>query len=537
MKRRLRVVILDLLQKGPTRSLWSRAMQPNFASIMPQVIGVWCEQAGHDVTLVCYTGREDLAAELPQDPDVVFIASYTQTAHLAYALSHIYRRRGAVTAVGGPHARCYPHDAGAYFDYVLGFTDRAIVDEVLRDCAPHRPCGLQLSATRQPARLPGVRERWRFIEATVAKASAIKIVPMIGSLGCPYTCSFCVDSTVDYQPLDRNELRDDLRFLLGKMRRPMVGWHDPNFGVRFDEIMATIEEAVPAGRIDFLAESSLSLLSEPHLQRLQRNGFKALLPGIESWYSLGGKSKSGGRTGLDKVRQVSDHVNTILPYVQANFVLGLDDDVGEEPFEVSKRFVDMTPGAFPAYSLLSAFGQAAPLNLDLQRAGRVLPTPFHFLDNNQATNVRPKNYTWPALYDNIIGLRRHAFSWRAIGRRMRANRLPTARWLNVVRSVSAEGFGRIRHDSTVRRLLDEDRTMRSFFEGETEALPAFYTDKVRRDLGAWWEALPEGGLRHDPNAYLKAQQAAVTPVPLAVPPRVPSRQAGVSPARPPTELE
>jgi len=526
VKRRLRVVILDLLQKGPTRSLWSRAMQPNFASIMPQVIGVWCEQAGHDVTLVCYTGREDLTSELPDDPDVVFIAAYTQTAHLAYALSHVYRRRGAVTALGGSHARCYPHDAAAYFDYVLGFTDRALVDEVLRDAAPHRPCGLSLSASRQPARLPGVRERWRFIEATVAKASAIKIIPMIGSLGCPYTCSFCVDSTVDYQPLDRGEIREDLRFLLGKMERPMVGWHDPNFGVRFDEIMATIEEAVPPGRIDFVAESSLSLLSEPHLQRLKRNGFKALLPGIESWYSMGGKSKTGSRTGLDKVRQVSDHVNTILryvPYVQANFVLGLDDDAGEEPFELSKRFVDMTPGAFPAYSLLSAFGQAAPLNLELQRDGRVLPTPFHFLDNNQATNVKPKNYTWPALYDNIIALRRHSFSWRAIGRRMRANRLPTARWLNVVRAVSAEGFGRIRHDANVRRLLDEDRTVRSFFEGETEVLPTFYTDKVRRDLGAWWEALPEGGLRHDPNAYLKAHRASAAPVSLAVPPRVAPR--------------
>jgi hypothetical protein len=59
----------------------------------------------------------------------------------------------------------------------------------------------------------------------------------------------------------------------------MVGWHDPNFGVRFDEIMTTIEAAVPPYRIDFLAESSLSLLSEPHLRRLRHSGFKAVLPG------------------------------------------------------------------------------------------------------------------------------------------------------------------------------------------------------------------------------------------------------------------
>ena len=62
-----------------------------------------------------------------------------------------------------------------------------------------------------------------FIEATIAKAAAIKIIPMIGSLGCPYTCSFCIDAAVDYQPLDRDQIRDDLRFLLD--RRCYGHWH------------------------------------------------------------------------------------------------------------------------------------------------------------------------------------------------------------------------------------------------------------------------------------------------------------------------
>jgi hypothetical protein len=302
------------------------------------------------------------------------------------------------------------------------------------------------------------------------------------------------------------------------MKRPRVGWHDPNFGVRFDETMAAIEEAVPEDRIDFIAESSLSILSEPHLQRLRKNGFKAMLPGIESWYSMGNKSKTGQNVGLDKVNQVSDHVNMILryiPYVQANFVLGLDDDFGEEPFALTKLFVDKTPGVFPGYSLLSAFGQAAPLNLDLQRDARVLPFPFHFLDNHHAMNVRPKNYTWAELYDHVIDLRRHTFSWSSLGRRLSANEGTLTRSLNFVRGVSAEGFGRIRHDTTIRGLLDTDRHIRRFFDGETPSVPAFYADKVRLDLGPLWEALPAGAMDHDPNAYLKSHTVAVAP-PLTV---------------------
>jgi len=505
--RKLRIGIIDLVSKGPTRALFARVMNANFAAIMPQVIAVWCEQEGHDVTLVCYTGFENLVNDLPDNVDLVFIGAFTEAAQLAYALSNLFRSRGAVTAIGGPHARCYPQDAAKYFDYVLGFTDKSAIRDVLQDCSEHRPVGTRIAARQQPTALPGVRERWKFIEPTLKKAPLIKMVPMIGSLGCPYTCSFCIDSVIPYQPLDFEVIKEDLRFLLSKFKRPLVGWHDPNFGVRFNDIMDAIEEAVPPDSIDFIAESSLSLLSEPHLKRLQKNGFKALLPGIESWYDLGDKSKTGKIKGMEKVRQVSEHVNMILsymPYIQTNFVLGLDADEGAEPFELTKRFVDLAPGAFPGYSLLSAFGQAAPLNLEYQREDRVLPFPFQFLNNNQAMNVKPKNYSWSEFYGHVIDLVSYTYSWRAIGKRVRANKGMIPRWMNVVRAVSSEGFGRIKYHTEVRRRLDSDRQFRPYFERETIKLPDFYMNLAQKELGSLWNWLPAGAMDHDPNAYLKS---------------------------------
>jgi radical SAM family protein len=510
--RKLRIGIIDLVSKGPTRAMFARVMNANFAAIMPQVIAVWCEEQGHDVTLVCYTGFENLVDELPDNVDLVFIGAFTEAAQLAYALSNLFRSRGAVTAIGGPHARCYPQDAVKYFDYVLGFTDKQVVGDLLEDCSKHRPIGKHLAARQQPAALPGVRERWKFIEPTLKKAPFIKMVPMIGSLGCPYTCSFCIDSVIPYQPLDTDVIKEDLKFLLRKFKRPLVGWHDPNFGVRFNDIMDAIEEAVPPDSIDFIAESSLSLLSEPHLKRLKQNGFKALLPGIESWYDLGGKSKTGKAKGMEKVSQVADHVNMILkymPYIQTNFVLGLDVDEGAEPFELTKRFVDLSPGAFPGYSLLSAFGQAAPLNLEYQRANRVLPFPFQFLNNNQAMNVKPKNYSWPEFYGHVIDLVKYTYSWSAIAKRVKSNKTLIPRWMNVVRAVSSEGFGRIKYHGEVRRRLDTDRPFRRYFEQETTELPQFYVDLARKDLGPLWEWLPEGAMDHDPNAYLKSAMPAL----------------------------
>ncbi len=509
--RKLSIGIIDIVSKGPTRALYARVMNANLASIMPQVIGVWCRQLGHDVTFVCYTGFENLLEELPTNLDVLFIGAFTEAAHTAYSLSNLFRARGAITILGGPHARCYPEDAQCYFDYVLGFTDHVTLLDVLQDCSQHRPFGVHISAQRQPVALPGVRERWQFIEPTLRKTPFLKMVPMVGSLGCPYTCSFCIDAAVPYQAMDFDVLRDDLRFLREQFRRPLVAWHDPNFGVRFDDYLDMIEEAVPPGSIDFAAESSLSLLSEPHLKRLRHNGFKAVLPGIESWFDLGGKSKTGALQGMDKVRQVSEHVNLILkyiPYVQTNFVLGLDSDEDEEPFELTKRFLDLTPGAFPGYSLLTAFGRAAALNLDYQLANRVLPFPFHFLNNNQAMNVRPRNYGWRIFYDHVIDLTRYSFSARAIVRRFQGTRGMTSRWLNLVRAVSTEGFGRLHYYKEIRRRLDTDRQFSPYFEQESLELPEFYTDLVRGDLGTLWGWLPSGGMNHDPYAYLKSERSA-----------------------------
>jgi hypothetical protein len=509
--RKLRIGIIDLVSRGPTSGLFARVMGANMASIMPQVVGVWCGNAGHDVTFVCYTGYENLLRELPDDLDLVFINAYTEAAQSAYALSNLFRSRGSITALGGPHARCYPHDAVRYFDYVFGFADQRTLLDVLADCAQHRPIGLRVSARQQPASLPGVRERWPFIEKNLAKSPVLKIVPIIGSLGCPYTCSFCIDAAIPYQPLEFDVLKEDLRFLLTKFRRPGVVWHDPNFGVRFDSYLDVIDEADPAGRIRHIAESSLSLLSEPHLKRLQRSGFKALLPGIESWFALGNKSKSGGNQGMAKVQQVSDHVNMILryiPYVQTNFVLGMDCDAGPEPFELTKRFLDLTPGAFPGYSLLTAFGQAAPLNLEYQRAGRVLPFPFYLLNNNQAMNVRPKHYAWTDFYDHVVDLVGYSFRWRAIFRRFKATSGVIPRWMNVLRAVSTEGAGRHQYYREIRRRLDADPQFRPYFEQESTELPRFYLQLMRKDLGPLWRWVPPGSIYHDPNAYLKSERAS-----------------------------
>lgn len=145
----------------------------------------------------------------------------------------------------------------------------------------------------------------------------------------------------------------------------------------------------------------------------------------------------------------------------------------------------------------------------------MLPFPFHFLDNNQAMNVCPKHYDWPEFYDHLVDLTGYAFSWPTIYRRLRSNRTPIPKWLNVVRAISSEGFGRLKYHSTIRRLLDTDSVVRQFFDGEIKVLPRFYKERIRRDLGPLWDMLPPAALFHDHSAYLKAHEAQTASAGLA----------------------
>jgi hypothetical protein len=120
-------------------------------------------------------------------------------------------------------------------------------------------------------------------------------------------------------------------------------------------------------------------------------------------------------------------------------------------------------------------------------------------------NVRPKNYEWREFYRHVIDLTKYSFSWRAIGRRFRANRETIPQWMNVVRAISTEGFGRIEYHTGVLGKLETDQSFRKYFEGESDSLPQFYVDRVKRDLGPLWSHLPDGALYHDPHAYLNAQ--------------------------------
>ncbi len=503
----MRIGIIDVVTNSAKSSFWGKMMHGNYAGVMPQAVAVWCEEQGHEVDYRLYAEEKDLKGCV-QEYGLAFIVSFTQSAPMAYALSNLLRSKGAVTAVGGPHARAYPEDAEKYFDYVFGTTDKDAVLEVLAECAPHRPTGRRIQSAAPPQELPPLQKRWKFVRTAMKKAPFIKVIPMLSSIGCPYSCAFCSDADVSYHAFEPEAVKEDLQFLLTQRKKPIVGWSDPNFGIKFGDIISTIESAVPPGNMSFVSETSLSVLTEPNVKRMQKNGFKVLLPGIESWFDMGNKSGSGVKKGMDKVLKLADQVNMILrhvPYMQINFLFPLDVDKGPEPFELTSQFARLAPGAFPHYSFLTAYGRSAPQNLAYQKENRVLPVPFHVLDAQMGMNVKPKNYTWPEFYKHLQRLSRQTFSKQAIHHRFGVNH-SSWRWLNLLRGKTVQGIGRAERLQRFINRYETEAHFKKFYDGETTKIPPYYLEWIQRDLGALWPWLPQGALEHAPNAYLKDQK-------------------------------
>jgi len=469
---------------------------------MPQIIGVWCREEGHIVNYSIFTGSQNLYNLLSLQADLVFISSFTYTAQLAYALSNFFHSHGIVTVLGGPHARCYPEDACLYFDYVLGLTNKELVKELLNNFESNKQQGIYLSASSQPLSIPGVRERWEFIEMVHQQFSIIKSVPVIGSFGCPYKCDFCPDSETPYQILDQEMVKDDLRFLGKKMKHPIVSWYDPNFGIKFNSVMETLESVVPAGKFDFVGECSLSILNEANVKRLNKIGFKMIMPGIESWFDYGEKSKTGSVIGLEKVREVAEQVNMIqsyIPHVQTNFLIGLDTDSGEDPFVLTKRFIDLSPAAYPSYALLSVYGRGVKNNIKYEIEDRIIPFPFHMMRSVLILNIIPKHYTWEEIYVHFIDLLKYSFSGKAMYRRFNANHMAASKWITLLLSLTIGGLEKIRLLSGMLNDLRREPDFRTFVSKQTNRVPGFMIENVKKDLGPFWHWLPNKSLSYYPN--------------------------------------
>ena len=85
-----------------------------------------------------------------------------------------------------------------------------------------------------------------------------------------------------------------------------------------------------------------------------------IVPGIESWTAYSNKVGTGTKIApRQKLENVIEQFNIIRHYVtgiQANFMFGLDVDIGDEPTELTKEFALRVPFVMPNFNIPVPFG-------------------------------------------------------------------------------------------------------------------------------------------------------------------------------------
>src|SRR2546429_3620443 len=186
----------------------------------------------------------------------------------------------------------------------------------------------------------------------------------------------------------------------------MVTYHDPNFGVKFDQVLGIVEEIPKEKRSPYIIESSLSILRGTKLRRLRDTKCLFIAPGVESWNNYSNKAVVGATMGKAELTQVVEHFREIRQYVpglQANFLFGTDADHGEEPAELTKEFMRAVPFVWPTVNIPTPFGNTPLYDRALANRQILESMPFSFYYTPFLVTTMP-HYSPVEYYDKLIDL-------------------------------------------------------------------------------------------------------------------------------------
>ena len=485
----MKIGVIELIEDTASKSWTDRIYRAFFkkyhASIIPQAVSVWCRQLGHQVWYATYYGQRDPVRLLPDELDVVFVASYTQASALAYALAKVYRMRKTLTVIGGPHAKAFPRDCLRFFDLAVKDCDKTLIDDILRG---HFDRHTIITSGRPLREIPSAEERMpEIIAASLVggRLRRLSVVPLLSSVGCPYSCDFCVDWNNPYVLFPPEQLEADLQYLARNWPGVMVTYHDPNFGVKFDQVLGIVEEIPKEKRSPYIIESSLSILRGAKLPRLRDTKCLFIAPGVESWNNYSNKAGVGATVGKAKLTQVVEHFREIRQYVpglQANFLFGTDADQGEEPVELTKEFMRAVPFVWPTINIPTPFGNT-PLYDRALANGQILQSmPFSFYYTPYLVTTMP-HYPPLEYYDKLIDLYSTMTSNVMLKGRFGKESTLGFSVLNALRTFAMrQDLAALR---LLRRMLATDPEFLAFHAGRTRSLPEFYHRRYEQKLGRY----------------------------------------------------
>lgn len=384
----------------------------------------------------------------------------------------------------------HPEDCVRHADIVVTDCDRHLVEDILAGPIGRRSI---VANARPLADLPLVEEREPEIHAGAfvgGRQASTTTDSHLPSIGCPYACDFCPESATAHAAFGTDRMTRELDGIAARYPGAVIGVHDPNFGVRFDQIMTAFEGRDRPQQNSFAMASSLSLLDRGRLARLFAAGRLLVVPGIESFADCSAKRRATRISGVAKYAAVSARFREIeqaIPTVQADLILGVDADAGNEPFILARRFIAEHPKVWAIVNIPIPFG-GTPFAERVRRDGRLVEAlPYAFYTAPYLA-MRPLHCDLDDDVARLSEVYSDLVSLRLLARRMRLLRSAFAQGVVLARTAALRvEFG---ERKALRTALREQPDMRRFYAGQSRRLRDFLRHRTRARLGHCTEVLP-----------------------------------------------
>ena len=333
--------------------------------------------------------------------DIVFITTLTSTAHRAYTLADLFKKRDIPVVIGGIHATVLPEEALHYATSVVIGEAENVMEQLLSDfergelALEYRSSGLPDLETILPPAISLLNWRHR-----------IFLSPIQTSRGCPHNCNFCSVPTIFGRKLRLKSLSAVEKELkaLSRLRSRYLFVVDDNFTVMKDRALAIMDLFRYYG-FRWMGFSNLSVSEdEEFLRALRESGCISLFIGFESLRGQVHLSKNRSYKNPDSMCRAINCIHDHSIGIQGSFIFGFDEDTADV-FKETVSFIQDTGIELPTLCILTPF-PGTPLFNALEEEGRLIHHKWSLYDMNHVVfkprNISPEElqqgYAWALKY-------------------------------------------------------------------------------------------------------------------------------------------
>jgi len=281
---------------------------------------------------------ENLGCKIDFDSDadlVILLSVITSAAPKAYRIAKIFKNKGKIVGMGGPHPSVAPKEALEFCDFVGIGEMEGYWPNILKDVEKGKL--KKIYENKEPVNLDGLPYPDRGILENMKKRghkhNYLTTQIMYTTRGCPYGCAFCTVSNIygkKYRTRPVKAVIDDILKHNGRKLNFAFFiddniWAVPSYAKELFREM--IKNKV---RLKWLSQASLTQAMDPELLKLAKKaGCSALYIGFESVNPESLKETNKGFNKPEEFIKKADAIRRAGIPIVGSFVFGFDSDTPE----------------------------------------------------------------------------------------------------------------------------------------------------------------------------------------------------------------